>query len=244
MYMEEIAIAGKTIEVYKYFSVAQLKKKGGSRTNKNITTEEQKEKFAKINERNALKKLRLLINANFGENDIHLTLTYAKEKRPKSQEEAKKNLEKFTRKLRGLYKENGLELKYICVTEYENKAIHHHLVINSIDTRKIVKLWEYGRPGIKYLDNSGDYKQLAEYLVKETKKTFRDKNAVSKQRWSSSKNLIKPVIKKRVVKRSSWLKEPKSKKGYYIIKDSLVNGVHDWNGYEQPFQFYRMLKLE
>jgi len=243
MYMEEVAIAGKTIEVYKYFSVSQLKSKKCSRINKNITTEEEKERFSKINERNALKKLRLLINANFGENDIHLVLTYEKSKRPKDSKEAKKNLEKFMRKLRGLYKDNGLELKYICVTEYENKAIHHHLVINSIDTRKVVKLWEYGRPNVKYLDNTGDYKQLAEYLIKETRKTFRDKVAVLKQRWSSSKNLKKPIIKKRVLKRNTWLKEPKPKKGYYIIKDSLINGIHDWNGYEQPFQFYRMLRL-
>ncbi len=46
----------------------------------------------------------------------------------------------------------GADLKYINVTEYKNKAIHHHLLINHIegqDVSKMVRrLWKFGRPDL------------------------------------------------------------------------------------------------
>ena len=58
------------------------------------------------------------------------------------------------------------------------KAIHHHIIINHIeghDVSKVVRtLWKFGRPGFKYLDGSGQYKDLASYLIKETSKTFKE----------------------------------------------------------------------
>lgn len=239
-YMQETAVAGKTVEVYKYHSCRTSGKKGEPRAQNRKPTPEQMEK---ANERNAIKKLRLTIAENFTESDAHIVLTYKKNNRPTT-EEARKNIEKFLRDLRRYYKKQEMELKYIVVTEYLNVGIHHHLIINSIDTREITKLWPHGRPHITYLDSEGTYEKLAEYLVKETRKTFKDDNAVMKKRWSCSKNLKQPVIKKKVIKREKWAKEPKPKKGYYIQKDSVVNGTHNYNGYEFPFQFYRMIKYE
>lgn len=235
-YIEEIAIAGKIKEVHKKYSSRFGKKYTPRQKNKNPTPEEMK----RVNLRAAETKLRRLLNTNFKYKDIHLVLTYRKDNRP-TPEEARKYLEKFSRKLRTYFKKQGNELKYIAVTEYKNKAIHHHLVINSMDTRALVDMWPHGRPRPTYLDDTGQYGQLASYLIKETSKTFKTDGVVGK-RWCGSKNLEKPKIIKRIIKRNKFRKEPKATKGYYLEKDSIVNGIHEITGFE--FQFYSMIKAE
>lgn len=39
-----------------------------------------------------------------------------------------------------------------------------------------------------------------------------------------------------------WQREPKPEKGWYIIKDSIVNGINPVTGY--PYQHYTMRKVE
>ena len=137
-YRTEIT-AGKTIEVIKSYSkrIGDHRPRAGK---EKPTAEEMK----KVNQRNAETKLRRLINANFGYGDYHLVLTYKKDLRP-DPAEAKKRVSKFLRILRREYKKRGEELKYIIATEYKNKAIHHHLIVNGIEANvnKIVRdCWE------------------------------------------------------------------------------------------------------
>ena len=102
-----------------------------------------------------------------------------------------------------------MELKWVEATEYKNRAIHHHLVINHIDMRIVNKLWKFGRARPTYLDDTGDYSKLAEYFVKETSKTFRSKSVPFGKRWRRSRNLIIPVPEKTIVKADSWRGDPK-----------------------------------
>lgn len=236
-YIKKRVEAGRTCEIIKTHSFRYGKKNVQRQRNKNPTREKQKE----INERNARDKLRWLINSNFGENDIHLVLTYRKEVRP-DPEEAKHQLANFLRRLREHYKRDGTELKYIAVTEWKGRAIHHHLIINSTDVRQIIKLWKYGKMRPSYLDSTGQYGQLANYLIKETSKTFRAEDSQAGKRWQQSKNLKKPKITTEIVKAYSWKADPKPEKGYYVVPDSVVEGVNDVTGY--PFQRYTMIKLE
>jgi hypothetical protein len=236
-YYEEIAICGKTIEISKKHSLRTVNKKIPRSKNKNSTPED----VRKVNERNAERNLRRLINTNFKYQDIHLVLTYKKENRPETPQEAKKDLEKFLRKLRGYFKKRNKELKYITVTEYKNKAVHHHLVINSMDTRDLTNLWTHGQPRPTYLDSSGQYGQLASYLIKETSKTFNTEERVYGKRWCPSRNLEQPEVKKRIISANNWQKDPKPKKGYYIEADSKRSGTHELTGY--PYQEYRMIKI-
>lgn len=236
-YIKKTVIAGKTIEVYKHFS-SRYNKKGIPRASRANPTPEA---VKKINEKNAEDKLRHLINTNFGHMDIHLVLTYKKELRPDA-EKGKRDLANFLRRLRRLYKKQGKELKYIAVTEYKNRAIHHHLIINSIDMRDVVPLWDKGRARPTYLDETGQYGKLAAYLIKETAKTYKTEKSASGKRWNSSKNLVKPIIKKEVIPANSWRDEPKPLKGYYIDKDTVISGIHEISGY--MFQRYCMIKLE
>lgn len=180
-------------------------------------------------------KLRLLLNANFRPGDLFLMLTY-KDDAP-SPAEAKKCLEKFMRNLRAQYKAENLECKYISVTEYKNTRIHHHIVLNSIDPRKVQAAWIYGLVRSESLYGY-DFAGLAAYLIKETKKTFKDADSPSRKRWNQSKNLIipKPIVC--VVKAKEWRKKPRSRKGYIIETNSIVNDV---NIFGTPYQFYRMV---
>lgn len=238
-HVKKTTIAGKTVEVEKYYT-SRYKNKGMPRgKNEKPTSEE----MLKINEMNAEKKLRREINTNFGHGDLHITLTYLKDERP-DPEEAKKELEKYIRKIRKLYKKCGTELKYITVTEYKNKGIHHHMIVNVVDgvkTKDLVNEWGKGRPKFTYLDDTGQYSGLAHYLIKETRKTFREEGSPSRKRWNSSRNLKKPTTKIEIIKAKEWRKEPKPLKGYMLERDSIREGYHDFTGW--PFQTYSMVKV-
>lgn len=234
-YIKRIVKAGDTIEVKKYFSSRIGKKDRVQREEKmNVSSD----KVQEINEKNAIEKLTWLINTNFGEGDLHIRLTYKDDYYP-TPDEARENIRKFLRCLRKEYKKQGLELKYVNSTEYENKRIHHHLVVNEFSPKIIQSLWQYGRVFFTPLDNKGDYSALAVYFVKETRKTFRG-NPVSAKRWNASKNLKKPTIEKEIVEADSWTNYPKAIKGYYIPKDSIEMDV-DSCGY--PYQKYTMIKI-
>lgn len=234
-YIKRIVRAGDTVEIKKYHSARYGKKENIAREKKaNISSK----KVQEINEKNAVEKLTWLINTNFGEGDLHVRLTYKDDYYP-TPEEARENIRKFLRSLRKVYRENGLELKYVNATEYENKRIHHHLVVNEINPKIIQKLWPYGRVFFTPLDDKGDYSALAVYFVKETRKTFKG-NPVSAKRWNASKNLKKPEIEKEIVSADSWTNYPKPIKGYYIPKDSIEMDV-DAFGY--PYQKYTMIKI-
>lgn len=237
-YRTEIT-AGKTVEVIKSYSkrIGDHRPRGG----KEKPTAEEMEK---VNRKNAEAKLRRLINANFGYGDYHLVLTYKKDLRP-DPAEARKRITKFLRTLRREYKRRGEELKYIITTEYKNKAIHHHLILNGIEANvnKIVRdCWKWGSPHFTPLDDTGQYKELAAYFIKETDKTYKEHDGGARQRYSCSRNLIKPVTKVTIVKKAEkWLEDPKPKKGYYIAKETVYNGINPFNG--RPVQHYTMIKL-
>ena len=235
-YYEEIIIAGKTIEITKQYPT---KRKNKKRDKKNQPTSESQKT---VNRNRAIRRLRLLLNNNFHDNvDFHIVLTYRRENRPQSKEDARKCLDQFMRELRKAYKKSGKTLKYVTVTEYKKTAIHHHIVISEADIAEISKLWTHGKINATPLYTNGQYGELAEYLVKETDKTFNEPDAIYKKRWNPSKNLKQPIIIKKLVQARTWRKDPKPKKGYYIDPTSVYNGVNPFTG--GTYQFYRMIKL-
>lgn len=238
-YFKTTVKAGATIEVTKSYTKRIGVKVKGDR--EKPTAEE----MEKVNQMNAERTLRLKINANFGVDDPFITLTYRKDERP-TPEQAKKNIKKVIGSLRKEFKKLGVDLKYINVTEYKNKAIHHHLLINHIegeDVSKMVRrLWKFGRPDFKYLDDTGQYKDLAAYLIKETSKTYKENDGGHKQRYSCSRNLIMPTPKTEIIKKAQrWAADPKPIKGYYIDKDTVYNGIDPFTGRE--YQKYTMVRL-
>ena len=232
--------AGATVEVIR--CIPGLFRKGSMRSGPGKSKEEIKQ----ANKNQAARRLARKINANFRPGDLHVILTYRREERQEPKE-AQKMISKFLKDLRKCYQKAGKLLKYILVTEYKKKAVHHHLIINNINdgnrtTQDYIRDGWKGRGSPKYVQlyDDGEYEQLAEYLIKETEETFREKNAPFRQRYSCSRNLIDPKAKQRTVKvKNGWELEPKPRSGYYIKKDSLYNGF-DKMGY--PYQRYLLVK--
>jgi len=156
-----------------------------------------------LNDKNAKRYFVQLINTNFGEGDLHVTVTYAQV--PETVEEAEKEAAKYIRRIAHRRKREGLTpLKYILVTEYSTgkggekpTRIHHHIIVNGgLDRDAVEDLWrkprkkgqkEGERIGFANADRvkPNDYglEALSRYLMK---------NPNGKKRWSSSQNLEKP----------------------------------------------------
>lgn len=210
------------------------------------------EEIQEANRRQARRKLERLMNANFRPGDWHVTLTYRGKVSP-TPEIAKKELKNFLERLRGRFRKFGYELKYIVATEYVAKHIHHHMIVTNINTGSettadmIRILWTQsgpnairGNPKFSGLYSSGEYSQLADYLIKETERSFRREDSVWGQRYSCSRNLIQPKKTTKDKPNKTWKKAPKPAPGYYILPDSLYNGF-DILGY--PYQRYVEVKL-
>lgn len=139
MYWKKTWKYGNRVDVKKYNTFRCPGKGGAGRGERVKPTTEQ---MAAVNEWNAKKKLKRILIANFEFGDWHLTLTYAPDRRP-DVEGSRACLRKFFEKLRKRYRECGKELKYVVVTEWERKAIHHHLAVNDLPglNKVLAELW-------------------------------------------------------------------------------------------------------
>nr|DAR96132.1 MAG TPA: Replication associated protein [Caudoviricetes sp.] len=199
------------------------------------------------NRTNREKFLQRLIVANFNPGDWHLILNYKPDKKPEYGE-SKKQIRKFLRAVRDAYRVKKIPFKYIVVTERgkKGKALHHHLIIQDITaggihTQEVVKeIWckRYGYGNTIWTDlyEDGEYKSLAAYIVKKETKTDGDWAT-----YSRSRNLILPKKKTVKLRRRKWPEEPKPRKGYVVLKDSIVEGLNPVTGH--PWQHYTMRRI-
>lgn len=152
-----------------------------------------------LNDKNSIKRLIRLINANFHKGDLILTLTYGDRHYP-GQQQARKDVQKYFREVRKERKKKGLPpLKYIYVTECVKEGeecsrirLHHHLIMNAMDRDVAESCWKKGRVESRYAqpDDFG-LEGFARYI---------SELSVSKysRKWIPSKNLDKPVEHKSV----------------------------------------------
>lgn len=203
IYREQINIAGGYADgvVYPVFA-----KSGQRRRRAKATSEVQ----AKLNERNSAKRLTRLAHANFTERDIATHLTYNEESLPIDEKQAQKDVQKFLRRLKVIYKESGQELKYIWVCEKgeKSKRVHHHLILNSICVDKLVLFKFCKRHGLNEGETS--LREIIEFLwdkgFANTKRLrfgdngieglshYMTKQKLFFKRFNTSKNLIKPTV--------------------------------------------------
>jgi hypothetical protein len=88
-----------------------------------------------------------------------------------------------------------------------------------------------------FMGEPEDCERLASYFMKKSKGTSNTSKPYGRG-WSGSESLIHPVPVVKVVHASTWSKEPKPIKGYYI--DTVINGITQ---YDYQYQFYRMIKI-
>lgn len=250
-YVKRTTQAGKTIEV-EYYYTSQYNRKGQCRADKVKPT---KEAQKKINNKQAERKLRLLLNANFGYGDYHVILDYIREpnKPDRTKEEMQTDIAKFLRELRKLYRKQGKELKYVHVMEIGKKgARHHHLVVNKLDTELLQQAWYkayegHNRVKVFPLDDTGNYAELAAYLIKYTSEHRRDEGALMGKRYNSSRNLVHPEPKYEICTSRAYYRvreDIKPPKGYYIPADSIEQGIASPEYYGYGWFRYTMVRLE
>lgn len=252
-YIRKQITSGKVIEVVKKYDNRYFPNSKNMKHTKFKNDYIRKEKINKttlaqerVNYRQKELKLTRLLNCNFKGGDYHIVFSYREEERPETIEQLKDDKNKLLRKLRNEYKKYNKELKYICVAEVGKvKALHFHFVVNKIDTEIFEKCWSKGFIKISLLDNSGQYRALASYLLKYTRTNKEDAKKLNGQAWNSSKNLEKPIVKVEIITRSEFYKEEvsKSKKysNYYVEKESIYTGFDEFTGYKF-FKYNLILK--
>lgn len=103
--------------------------------------------------------------------------------------EAEKEVQKFIRRLKRVYKKADKLLKYIYITEEGAKKarLHHHLLVNAeagVDRNAIEKAWGKGYANsVRIQLEHGGIDGLVTYLSKDPK---------GRKTYISSRNLIKP----------------------------------------------------
>ena len=201
------------------------------------------EEIERQNQTNREKKVRRLIKENGGRNDTWATVTYQKGKRP-SAEEMRKDMSKTIRKLRQEYRRHGKELKYILrMAIGEKGGPHIHILLNRISgegygTDTILsECWEKGHINYKPLYEAGGYKDLAEYITK----PLEEWELETLKRYTRSRNLVEPKPKVKKWRGRKW-REAKAPKGWYIDKESMVEGINPITG--KKYRHYTMFRLQ
>ena len=150
---------------------------------KNITPDRQ----ARLNRERSIRHLVQLVDTNFDERDIHLTLTYQS---APTYERAKKDMRNFCLRVKRLREKRGLpELKYIYTIEGNEdgsrERVHIHCLMNGdMDREELEQIWAKGYANADRLkpDENG-LEAIARYLVKQQK---------NKKKWCASRNLKQP----------------------------------------------------
>lgn len=227
-YVRQEVYAGSTVEVKLYHTYKRSKKGERRAAKAEVTTEQMKE----VNRRNAEAALRWKLNENFTGNDFLITLTYKRDIRPRDFDVLKKHTKEFFRKMRLFYRQKEKEMKYVYVYEVGSLgAMHTHIVLNEIEIKLIKAAWKYGYVHIDPLDDSGNYRKIASYFIKYSDKTFRTVGSAMGKRYSCSRNLREPTIKRHVIYASTFKKIPREKAGFVLDKESVQSGF-DCFGYE------------
>lgn len=146
-----------------------------------------------VNERNANMKLDRIIQHNFPEWDSYVIgLDYEVQPTP---EQAEKNQAAFIRACRALYKNAGIDFKWIAIPPWHitetgrlAKRLHHHIVMTGgVDENVIRALWMKRRNGRVHIDplqpDSNGVTGLSRYL---------GKHLHGVKRWTGSRNLEMP----------------------------------------------------
>lgn len=237
-YISRTITSGDLLEKEVYFAT-----RNGRKIARAANADPTPEQMAKVNERNAQRKLQRLLCANFSrENgDVFVTFTHAEEI---DEEKALKEARNLMDRIKRLRQKKGLEeLKYIIVTEKQSQW-HHHVIMNGgLSFEELQKLWgNRGRKmSVSTLDESDGYRGLARYLCEEHKpkrggiddgeKSVKQPRRKYQRRWKASRNLSKPEVEKHTVKRLPSRGEPKAPKGYMLLPDS-------WQYTESRFGIY------
>ena len=214
-YRARTTVAGDRLEA-EVFPIFGRKQAAMAREKKTHQTREAQER---ANHARSIRKMILLAEANFGREDIHLTLTYGEEE--PDYERCQKDIRNFLARVKRAREKRGLsELKYIYVIEggENGQRIHAHFLMNGgISREELEAIWKKAaagggyanadrlQPGNTGLDAIVTYmaKQLWARGMKRTGKEdeideiarFMTRHPGKRRKWSRSYNLKLPKVR-------------------------------------------------
>ena len=218
LYMVRTYRSGRVTEKSKY-SAGNATKVRAPRTGKGTPPRKQDQ-----NDRAVVKVVARHINCNYGHGDLLVTATYDAERLKnltnglidegrgigdaEIREAAIRERNRFLRRVKLDMRKQGLELKFIAVTadvDGETKKtvrIHHHIIVPKEAREFIIKHWGEDCLDIKPLRDEQDYTQVAVYLMSQVRRQ------PDLRKFSTSRNLEKPIITEELVYDASELAAP------------------------------------
>lgn len=190
-YRRRTTVAGPRMECEIYPVFGREEENRLRAMKQNVTPEKQQ----RLNEKRAIRHLAQLMDGNFTERDLHLTLTYRGD--PPNMEQARRDMRNYICKLKRFRKSAGMDpLKYIWVMEggwesngkYGRQRLHIHMITNGgISREDLEAMWAAGYANADRLQpNENGLEELAKYISKQ-----RDRG----RRWCASRNLKQPKIR-------------------------------------------------
>ena len=243
--------AGDIGEKTKFFVPGKKPDGSLSRRQKNAIKKQEQ------NEYSALKMLTRLIHANFTAKDLFVGMDYSDEglervmqwgrshglpvddkddtvRNDAIREAASHELDNALRRVKRKLDKQDLEMKAIYITSDmdgdtgEIVRVHHHLIVNAGTEGAFVECWEkYGLGGVSWVhlwENQIDRTRLAEYLLNQVRRV------PDAKKYRSTRNLIRPVPKDRIVSTDNELLVPKG--GKLIFRQEYENKL----GLKSDFQ--------
>ena len=198
-YRRRTTISGPRIDA-EVFPVFGRSQRGELRRAKHQITREAQQR---ANEERSRIHLTQLIEANFGEKDIALTLSYGGE--APDPQRVDKDIRNFIGRVRRARARMGLEeMKYIYAVGgdempaagYSGKRPHVHMIMSGgIGRDEIERIWEKGRANADRLKPMGEgLGGIARYMIRQRQDRPDRKGA---RKWRGSRNLKQPVRRSR-----------------------------------------------
>ena len=216
-----------------------VKKTGKTRKSKAKPTSEVQER---LNRKSSEKKLRRTIHLKFrAGRDWELHLTFSSEFLPKSDDDHKREIQNFMRRVKRLYKKHGEEktLKYIIVLGGRDGMSRRHAHITITGTDKFGRsdleaLWKLGTANADRLQDRDDrmFSPLSHY-VGGTKQFIRSDDVRGKKSWWGSRNLEKPKADQRTGHLSQR-----------AVRELIFTDELDCEAVEKIYPGYRVVEYE
>lgn len=200
------------------------------------------ESVATANMKRATDNLMWKLNENFDLDDWWITLTYRGDHKTRDADAMAEDFFAFLKALRKLYRQNGEEVRFCSVMRVGKRGSRHfHMVLGALEEGKmkirdfrkeLQKIWPFGfvqSIPVWDRDDSGLFDFIAKYMIEESEITRKTLDRPNMKRYSCSRNLRAPTVKRHVVKRSgSFRCAARVPKGYKLLKDSEKLEADAW----------------
>lgn len=219
------------------------------------------------NEYSAQKQLARLINANFTQGDLLLGLDYSPagmdrlekyiaehpfqtdgcedpeaEQMEQIRQAAEREMRLALRRVKRELAKEGVALRYIAITSDmdgdtgEAVRVHHHLIVPAEAKEAFVEKWkDLGSVNWSPMSAQADYTPIAEYFIRQVRRV------PDAKKYISSRNLVRPQPKDRVVLSDAEVRVPKG--GQLLHRNEFKPGRPQYIRYVLPEDRWKRAKI-